>query len=491
MFAIYVVQAGVANLTNKDKFMPGTVINTANGSINVSGKTMGEVVLEYNKSYLPNYPYIELKVPTIKTVGGEAVNISIDTSSEANSVSEGHTKINAYTNTPTIKDKVDIHLAVEEVDTSKLTDLFKKQRYLGYLSMLDNPNEEILSPIVVEADKLESLLVSEPYLSTEKLSEPIDAFIDFNSETGEFEIIEEDDGWKPDVEKLASDIASSIESSSKEDSYNLLDYNTKAEVKKDNEELLARLDKLNQAVSCKITYDILGNTEVLDSNTYKEWMTFNEDGTYSIDRDKVVEYVDGLREKYNTANTTREFVNSYGETIEVIGPYGYAIGEQAETDKILEDIEAGNVVTREPEWFIKVNVPEGKKVLSEKRITTGDYIEVSIENQHVFVYKDGELVFETDCVTGTPNKERATHPGIFPINYMTKNATLKGPGYSSFVNYWMPFDGGIGLHDATWRGSFGGKIYKTNGSHGCVNLPLKSAKTIYENAYQGMAVIVY
>ena len=68
---------------------------------------------------------------------------------------------------------------------------------------------------------------------------------------------------------------------------------------------------------------------------------------------------------------------------------------------------------------------------------------------------------------------------------------LRGPGYASPVSYWMPFDGGIGLHDATWRYKFGGEIYKTNGSHGCVNMPLSTAKTIYENIESDTPIIVY
>ena len=63
--------------------------------------------------------------------------------------------------------------------------------------------------------------------------------------------------------------------------------------------------------------------------------------------------------------------------------------------------------------------------------------------------------------------------------------------YRTEVTYWMPFNGGIGLHDATWRGSFGGNINQSDGSHGCINLPLEAAKTIYENIYAGMPIICY
>ena len=43
----------------------------------------------------------------------------------------------------------------------------------------------------------------------------------------------------------------------------------------------------------------------------------------------------------------------------------------------------------------------------------------------------------------------------------------------------------------TWRDKFGGDIYYSGGSHGCVNLPYQKAAVIYENIYAGMPVICY
>ena len=122
-----------------------------------------------------------------------------------------------------------------------------------------------------------------------------------------------------------------------------------------------------------------------------------------------------------------------------------------------------------------------------------NYVEVDIGNQHVTLYENCRKVMESSCVTGIPNKARATHPGVFKIDYKQRNRILRGSRneYASFVNYWMPFDGGIGLHDATWRGSFGGEIYKYSGSHGCVNLPLSFAKNHYAHVYPGETVYVH
>ena len=81
--------------------------------------------------------------------------------------------------------------------------------------------------------------------------------------------------------------------------------------------------------------------------------------------------------------------------------------------------------------------------------------------------------------------------GTYSITYKEKDATLVGENYSSPVKYWMPFNGNIGLHDASWRSSFGGTLYVTGGSHGCVNLPSKKAAEIFAAVEKGEAVIVH
>lgn len=104
------------------------------------------------------------------------------------------------------------------------------------------------------------------------------------------------------------------------------------------------------------------------------------------------------------------------------------------------------------------------------------------------MYYMGECIVDTPCVTGSVITHNETPPGLFYLSYKTRNATLMN---NSFVKYWMPFNGDIGLHDASWRNTFGGEIYKTNGSHGCVNLPEEAAQIIYEHIDTSMPIIVY
>lgn len=140
---------------------------------------------------------------------------------------------------------------------------------------------------------------------------------------------------------------------------------------------------------------------------------------------------------------------------------------------------------------IKWNGYEGSVVESGLiQIASSSCILIDIENQYVRMYNNGLIICEGNCVTGMKDS-RDTPKGVYSIGSMTTNATLKGSDYEVKVTYWMPFCNGCGLHDATWRSSFGGSIYEYDGSHGCVNMPYDLAKTIYENAYVGMMVVVY
>ena len=109
----------------------------------------------------------------------------------------------------------------------------------------------------------------------------------------------------------------------------------------------------------------------------------------------------------------------------------------------------------------------------------------------LWLYKDGKCILESYFVSGNPTRGHATPRGIYGLTYKTRNATLSGEGYDSKVKYWMPFNRNVGLHDAPWRSSFGGQIYRSNGSHGCINLPPANAAKIYENVEKNTPVIVY
>ena len=119
------------------------------------------------------------------------------------------------------------------------------------------------------------------------------------------------------------------------------------------------------------------------------------------------------------------------------------------------------------------------------------YVEISIRQQHMWLYKNGKLIVHTDVVTGNNDGVSNTPKGNFKIFSRARNTTLTGPGYASFVSYWMAFSGGCGIHDASWRSSYGGNIYNGNGSHGCVNTPYNAVQKIWNNTDYNTSVVVY
>lgn len=251
-----------------------------------------------------------------------------------------------------------------------------------------------------------------------------------------------------------------------------------------DETLVQLRDQMNQYAKMTVTYTFGDKQEILDGDEIHQWISFDENYLVSVDESMVSDYVSGLAKKYNTAYSKRKFKTSYGPEVEVTGFYGWQINQKAETEALAAIIASGESQTREPEYTQKGASHGGNDY-------GNTYAEVNLTAQHMFLYKNGEKILESDFVSGNVSRGYTTPPGIFSITYKQKDAVLKGQGYASPVKFWMPFNRGIGFHDASWRNTFGGSIYKTNGSHGCVNMPYSAAKTLFENVYAGMPVICY
>lgn len=211
-----------------------------------------------------------------------------------------------------------------------------------------------------------------------------------------------------------------------------------------------------------VTHTFGDAREVLDGDTISQWITV-DGGNVTLDESQAAAYVKELAGKYDTAYKTKTLKTSYGKDVTISrGHYGWKISQAAETAAVLSIIKNGEQQTREPEY--------SQKAASRGANDYGStYVEINLTAQHLYFYKNGELLVETDFVSGNESRGWATPGGAYPLTYKQRNATLRGEGYATPVSYWMPFNGGIGLHDASWRGSFGGTIYKTGGSHGCIN----------------------
>ncbi len=217
----------------------------------------------------------------------------------------------------------------------------------------------------------------------------------------------------------------------------------------------------------------------------------NETGSIYCDAEKIEDYFAEIASETSTRNNSWFFTNHDGEVVEVNkGNYGRVLSNAEacaeQLTELLNSPDCDETVTLEYTYY-----PSSAIDNDYGRAISATYIEVDISGQHCYMYEDGELIWESDCVTGDAAKGRDTPTGVYYIEYKQKNRTLKGEDYETSVYYWMHFYNGCGFHDAYWRSSFGGEIYLTNGSHGCVNLPSAKAKELYSLVSSGMTVIVY
>ncbi len=242
---------------------------------------------------------------------------------------------------------------------------------------------------------------------------------------------------------------------------------------------------LHKYVSAKITYLFGSKNEIIDGAVINRWLSVDSDLEVVINSTAAMNYIKQLSNTYDTVGVSRDFNTSVGKKIVVSGGlYGWKIDREGEAEALINHIKRGEIIQKEPIYI--------QRALYRDTNDIGNtYVEINITRQHLWFYRDGKLITHGSVVTGNPNRGNATVRGTYMLIYKQIGATLTGPGYEAPVTYWMPFFGDMGIHDASWRHSFGGEIYKSRGSHGCVNAPIYLAKKIFENIDEGIPIIIY
>lgn len=316
---------------------------------------------------------------------------------------------------------------------------------------------------------------------------PKDAEVVFMGTT--YELQKEQQGKKVIREKLDAAVKKAVETGKNTVDLEDEDCYEKPAITVDNQVLQKKYERLYHYTKARVSYSFGDNTEVVDGSTINNWLSVDEDGNVSLNTDGIAEYVYGLAQKYDTYNRTRNFETHDGSYVEVSGgAYGWLIDQAAEIEQLTQIIKDGRQVEREPVY--------AQTAGTRRNCDLGDsYVEVDLSRQHLWMYQDGVVILETDFVSGDVAKNRTTPGGVYSLYYKASPFVLKsdtpGDSYETPVTYWMPFNGGIGFHDANWRGSFGGNIYTYNGSHGCVNMPTWAAEQMYNNIYAGYPIICY
>lgn len=404
-------------------------------------------------------------------------------------VEEAYQKINEYLANQTIT-----YLFVDDTfsnqgalysiqldDTDELQEILKKQ----------NEGEEnrnfTLTNISINDLKVKEHLLTFPGLNEANMKKPENAYLALGDDHL-FHIVPETLGNEIDFEEAYQLTIDTLKAGNTTIDFRDITH-TLPEILSSDEHLIAKKEELNKILSTKINYT-LPNGEIftLDFNTIKNWLYQDENGMYQFElKSNIESFVQVLADKISKTNSNVAFHATDIGTVNIyLSESKRAIlNSEAEIAKIKEDL--GTTQNRSPIY------EQSAYTLTDKN----SYVEIDITRQHVWMYKDGVCIVDTPCVTGNASNHN-TPSGVFTLTYKTTNTYLQGYNddgtrYKSYVNYWMPFNGGIGMHDALWRDAdeFGGTTYKGNGSHGCVNLPLAAAEIIYNNIDNRMPIIVY
>lgn len=383
------------------------------------------------------------------------------------------------------------------ISSGEILNLLKEQKpYEWVKGFFEKTTYTAKEETAFDKTKLENEVKSLNCAQKENQVAPENAYVSFNNY--EFTIVPETAGSELKVKEAYQMISEAISSDDAEvDLGSNPDAYVTADITSDSADLQATVDAYNNFAKASITYTFGDETVTLDGNTIKDWLQFDEKGQLIQDdasfKQHIVDYVAQLAAAHDTVGTERQFQTTSGRTVSVYGSaYGWKIDQDGEVAQLTQEIQSGTQTTREPVYSMRAN-SYGVNDLGNT------YIEVDLTEQYMWYYQDGNVIFESDIVSGlASDPERKTPPGIFTMYYKKSPDVLRGTkkadgtySYEQPVTYWMPFNGGIGFHDADWQPYFGGDRYLTGGSHGCINMPPDKAGELYNIIQYNVPIICF
>ena len=374
-------------------------------------------------------------------------------------------------------------IACSYVPDGSVEKLLNAQNPVQWVGAIFAPHESEV-PITMEykEELISQAVESMDCFQKENITDPESARIELGEDG--YHVEKETPGNRMVFERVLAKVKQAV--SAGETSVQLTDEDyVSPEYTSESKEIVETMERIEKYENATIDYQIKDSKEQLGKEQIRDFLTV--DGfNVSLKEDKITDYVQMLASKYNTYADVRKFKTSSNDTVEIGGgDYGWIVDKPGEAEQLKADLKAGKPVSREPVYSQRAYV-EGKDDIGNT------YVEIDYTKQHMWYYENGELVVESDVVTGNINKNNGSPDGVFKIVYKDSPAVLKGEDYESDVTYFMPFAYNVGIHDASWRGGkFGGEIYKSSGSHGCINAPLEVADTIYKKIEVGTPVIAY
>ena len=305
---------------------------------------------------------------------------------------------------------------------------------------------------------LQEQLYGLPEMQEESMTAPTDAYVDYQN--GTFLVVAETYGNTLNRETVLNAVKQAVSENRTELNVEEVEGAYAApSVTQADETLTQRAQELNNLISSSITYILPTGSQVLNSETLVTWLSRDENGHYYKDdtvwNQNITQYVANLAAAVDTVGTDRQFSATGLGTITVGGGvYGWQIDQDSEVAQLTQELENQTVTEREP-------VYSSREVSTENNGFGNSYVEIDLSRQHLWLYQNGQLMVESDIVSGTMTEDRYTPPGIFQMYYKQRDKVLKGeiqedgePEYEQPVSFWMPFNGGIGLQSATVRSTF-------------------------------------
>ena len=341
--------------------------------------------------------------------------------------------------------------------------------------------------ITYDKDKLKTYLNSIPEFQEQNMIAPKNPTINYIN--GKIEVEKGTDGTQFNVDNVVSLIEYDLShlvtelSFEKEGCYRTAKYDI------NSDKVIEFRDELEDYLNLKITY-LYGEKvsfTISPEDIYNMLDIDQDNYTCTVNKEKIANYISKFAEEHDTFGKDRLFKTTSGDLVKVNSDYlGWEIDQENELNELYKNITTKTSIEREP-----ILAHTGHSYSLDNADIGDSYVEFDLTNQKVHFYMNGKHILTDDIISGNPNKYQNTPGGLYEIYSMSYDVMLTGPGYASHVDYWMPFNGEIGMHDAHWQSTFGGDVYLRRGSHGCVNLPYKTAQTIWDMGYRGLPVVCY
>ena len=441
--------------------------------------------------------------PDTVVLGVKDVSL-MPTSSVADAVDEVMSELSVHVSGQGLDfdvDAVDVDLRVHDRPTFVTHLGLGRNPWLWFVEMWGEhellPDGLDVAGVNLDADALRSRVDGFVSEFNEGAQAPTNASVVRDGDKPSFVISEESVGTMLDSDLVCERVMSSVRDYDRDarlDESCLL----QPEVRSDDAELVSSKDTANHMVRCNIPLLVDGSEVAkVPSERIAEWVVFDGEGV-NVDVDAATAWFKGeFSKSYDTVGTQRNYTRPDGSEVEVPagdGTYGWNV-DGAELARQV----AGQLVNVND---AAIEVPfhtRGAKFVRGGWDWPSRYVDVDLSAQHVWLYDGSEVVWESECVSGNTSNGHGTPSGVFFVEYKASPMVLVGadenhdgePDYRTPVDYWMPFYDGCGLHDATWRSSFGGSIYSSDGSHGCVNLPYGKAQELYGLLSEGDVVVVH